>query len=329
MGKNRLSHSSVTTYLECSMKYKLHYIDKIRTIKTKSAFIFGHALDCAFNVLLKERDLQKALRVFLYRMDNSIINGKRVKVSSTDLVSYTKNDLDMELINYYECKELNNLSWHSLCLKGKLIIEAYHREVLPKIKKVISVQKKISLVNEDGDSIGGLLDAVVVWKDGKIYLIDNKSSTVKYEDDSVRESNQLALYHYVEKDNIKLDGAGFIVLNKNINKNRIKTCKKCKTICETNHKTCNITLRMPKARCNGEFEVTINPTVDIEYFFNTIEPEDEERVIEAFDKVNQGIENKEFVCNGDQCYTKFGKCVYWDYCKTGSMEGLVNLKEKK
>lgn len=338
MSPNRLSYSAITTYEECSMKYYLHYIQKLRPIATKSAFVFGNALDGAFNSLLKERNLEKALRVFRYRMNNIIVNGKRVKVKNSEFVTYTKNDLDEEFVRF--CANRDELpytlnGYTSLLLKGDMMVRAYFHEVLPKIKEVISIQKRISLKNDDGDSISGTLDAIITWEDGKTYIVDNKSSTVKYTDDSVRESNQLALYHYVEKNNTKLDGAMFIVLDKNINKNKKKECTSCQIINTSSHKTCPEMILFEDGagnskhiRCNGEFFVTINPSVDIDYKFGKIEPEDEERVLEVFDRVNQCITDGIFECKGKACYTKFGKCIYQDYCLNGSMEGLVQLDKK-
>lgn len=324
---NKLSHSSVQMFQECSVKYKLHYIDKIRTDNSKSAFLFGNALDMAFNSLLKGDSLSKALNIYEYRMKNTIINNKRVRVLDSKLITYTKNDFNKELVSHFNGKQHINQPWYSLFLKGKLIVEAYHYKVIPKIQKVISIQKRISLKNEDGDSISGLMDAIVIWEDGKTYLIDNKSSTVKYEDDSVRQSNQLALYHYIEKDNVHLDGAGFIVLDKNIEMNSVKTCGKCSYISTSSHRKCEALIN--QVRCNGEWVITYNPTVNINYFFDKIQEEDENRVIEEFDRVNKQIHKQEFSCDFDKCYTKFGRCPYYYLCRDGSMVGLVNLKEKK
>jgi hypothetical protein len=325
--KNKLSHSSITMYLESSMKWFLHYREKIRPVKTKSALVFGNALDAAFNSLLQHRNLSKAMQVFMYRMKNVIINNKRVKIDETDLVIYTKNDLDQELLEYFKATEHSNPQWMSLCLKGKLIVEAYYNEVLPRIKDVLSIQKRVRLENADGDSIEGKLDAIVRWEDGNVYLVDNKSSTVRYTPESVKESNQLALYNYIEKDNYPINACGFIVLNKNINKNKTKTCISCGYVTQSNHKKCNNEVN--GKRCNGEFIVQIHPTVSIEYIFDVLGDSDGERVIEEFDKVNNLIHNGEFKCPGDNCKSKFGVCQYWNYCRTGDMTGLVKLPERK
>ena len=321
-----LSHSKVQTYLESSMKYKLHYLDKIRPTKTKSAFVFGSALDAAINVLLRQESLEKAKRVFQYRLSNIMLHGKRVKVKTTDSVIYTKKDLDEELLAYYGVRDSDNPAWESLRVKGLLLIEAYKEQVMPKIAKVFNIQKNIALDNPDGDRIVGVLDAVVLWEDGKTYIIDNKTSTVKYEEDSVRQSNQLVLYYYIEKDHLDLDGAGFIVLDKNINKNRKKRCTKCGNITTGKPWTCDAINQ--GTRCNGSWEILLNPTVNVDFIFSEdIQSEDEDRVISEFDKVNQGIADGVFQCGENGCMTKYGPCIYRNFCEDGNMEGLVNVKK--
>ena len=71
------------------------------------------------------------------------------------------------------------------------------------------------------------MDLIEEWEDGKTYLLDNKSSSVKYAEDSAKTGQQLPLYYYIKKDDYKLDGVGYIVMSKKINKNKVKTCKKC------------------------------------------------------------------------------------------------------
>jgi PD-(D/E)XK nuclease superfamily len=315
----------MSMFMESPMKYFLHYIRKIRPIKTKSAFIFGKAIDEALNELLKTRNVENAQNAFLANMRYSPINGERVSIEESDLVTYTKSDLDEELMAYFGgCNSLNR-PWYSLCVKGKMIIDAYAKEVMPHVKEVISIQKRISLKNEVEDEIYGMLDAIVIWDDKKVYLIDNKTSSVKYDMDSVRDSNQLALYHYIEKDQIRLDGAGFIVLDKNINKNKMKTCIKCGNRSQTQHKTCNAVVN--GNRCCGGWSISIDPSVNVDFIFSEIPEESEDRVIECFDKVNNEIATGEFKCTG--CYSKFGPCVYKKYCETGDMEGLVDLGKTK
>lgn len=307
---NRLSNSSVDRFLECSLCYKLHTVDRIRPIRQKSALLFGAALDSALNYLLladfNAEGLFHAKTIFYdnwYKVDNN-------------LTDFSKSDLDEELIeswekNSFPRKDKNN-SWKSLLYKGMLFLEQYHKDILPKIKKVIAVQEPVNLKNADGDEITGILDLIVEWEDGKTYLLDNKSSSVKYAPDSAKTGQQLPLYYYIVKEKYKLDGIGYIVLSKKINKNKVKKCKLCGTINEGSHKTCPETIVKP--RCGGEFDITINPSVDWDIILNTVDEADEQRVIKTFDEVNDNIVNQRFANEHSEKKNKFYQwCPYKEY----------------
>lgn len=302
MKKTRLSHTSVQKYLSCSLCYKLYYIDGVRPIARKSALEFGGALDEALNHLLLTKNLEGAQGIFYHKW-HKLVDAE---------VTYSKSDVDEELIRYFEPKwDGEKAGWFSLYLKGKMFINAYNDEVLPKIKKVIAVQEPISIVNADGDEIYGGLDLIVEWINNKTYLMDNKSSSVPYADDSAKTSQQLPLYYFAVREKFKLDGIGYIVLYKKINKNRVKTCKKCGIVNQSSHKTCNE--GSGKNRCHGEFDITINPTVDIQYVFNNVEESDIDRVIADFDYANHGITHEIFAEEHNPVRGKYGYCDLKDY----------------
>lgn len=90
----------------------------------------------------------------------------------------------------------NNLCWLSLYRKGELMIAAYERDILPEIEQVFDIQKEIDLTNESGDKLRGKIDFIASFKDdpNTRYLVDNKTSSEPYKDDSVANSTQLAIY---------------------------------------------------------------------------------------------------------------------------------------
>lgn len=322
--KVKLSNSSVDKYNECSLCYNLHYNKGIRPVKTGSALIFGGIIDKALNELLLTKDLHKALLLF---------NNEWNKVENSQLIKYSKSDLDKELLDYYLGLDgKNNPEWKTLQIKGQLFIEAYNLEVLPKIKKVIAVQEPITIKNADNDEITGFLDLIVEWEDGKTYLMDNKTSSVQYSETAAKDNQQLPLYYYATKDKYKLDGIGYIILSKKINKNKVKKCKLCGFLNETQHKTCNELVDVSVQgdgqfeRCNGEFDITINPTVDIQYIFNQVEELDIDRVIETFDNVNYCISNEIFATEHNPIRGKYGWCPFKDYYENSP--DFIKLEKK-
>lgn len=296
----------VNMYLSCPLCYKAHYVDKWRPKKVKSYFLFGSALDTALNDLLITRSQGKSIDLF-----RTVWNTKCYGQN----IDWLKTDLDQELLDHYQITG-DNKEYFSILLKGQLMIEAYYKEVLPKIKEVVAIQKPVKLLNKDGDEINGFLDAIIRKTDDKLYLIDNKSSGSKYTSDAPKTNNQLPLYHYIIKNEYPIEKAGYIVMQKKINKNKVKECKNCGAFNSSSHKTCdkivdkNIGFTNPRQiRCNGQFLTTINPSCDIQTVFNKIEPEDEIRVLNDFDKALYGIKNQIFEKGPP---SKYGKCTYFD-----------------
>jgi hypothetical protein len=108
----------------------------------------------------------------------------------------------------------NNLCWLSLYRKGEMMIAAYERDILPEIHEVFDIQKEIELVNDSGDKLRGKIDFIASFKDDPTirYLVDNKTSSEPYKDDSVANSVQLAIYCEAET----CDRGAYIVLQKKV-----------------------------------------------------------------------------------------------------------------
>lgn len=114
----------------------------------------------------------------------------------------------------------NNLCWLSLYRKGEMMLKAYERDILPEIEEVFDIQKEVELINESGDKLRGKIDFIASFKDNPNvrHILDNKTSSEPYKEDSVANSVQLAIYCEAEN----CDRAGYIVLEK---KMRIKEPK--------------------------------------------------------------------------------------------------------
>lgn len=218
--------------------------------------------------------------------------------------------------------------WLSMNRKGIAMIDSYSKEILPKIKKVLAVQKPISTKNDQGDEVAGFLDLVVTWEDGKNYLLDNKTSTKEYEKTSPMRSQQLVLYYHIEKEQYNLHGAGFIVLYKHLIKNKTKVCTSCSFDGSgTAFKTCNNIIE--NKRCGGEWEIRINPKAKIEVILNEIPQASEDLVIETFDLANEAIKSAHFNPNLNACINGALVCPYFNYCWKGDSSDLVKIEKKE
>lgn len=259
---------------------------RLRPTDTGSALVFGGAVDVGLNSLLndkkdgREPSLERAKTMF----------DAEFGATDPNTIKYSKADLDPSLIEDLQVT-YNPPAWHSLQAKGHMILTAYLEQVIPRIEKVILVQHEISLKNEFGDALIGVVDLVATI-DGKTYILDNKTSSIKYSEDSASISQQLGTYFEALKDEYKLDGVGFIVIPKNIRKKK-------------------------------------EPRVPIEMVFGSVGESVLSETFKMYETVLDGIKNGRFECSRNCCKQPW-PCVYKTYCDSGGTD-LTGLKyqEKK
>lgn len=367
----KLSHSSIYTYSTCSRKFDLHYNKRLRSRVISGALLFGSAMDKALGTLLETKDLETAKKQFFQTWTFQEINGILTPLNNTDKVVYAQKDYDADLIfaedeltfktlfnNEKSLKQLtafyrelkkekghNGLTeeqkliynyghWVCLLNKGLIMLEGYHKHILPRIKKVYSQQKKISIKNSEGDEIIGYIDLIAEMDDGKIYILDHKTSSSEYDQDSAMQSPQLILYYHAEKDAFKAQGVGFIVLYKQLNKNKVKICTKCQYDGSGGrHKTCpQMTEKIsdyPSTRCEGEWKETIAPEARFDVILNEVPESAEILVMDTFDLSAQGIKKEVFTPNLNACGTGEWICQFKKLCWKGKDDDLIVLSEKK
>lgn len=350
----------------CPKSFELHYLHRIRPTTINASLIFGSALDVALNRLLLEnngsefkaltdaftttelngeqvyvptcKDIVYANTDFdsdlLFEADAPFITEELEKLgvqgcedflSTYKRLKDKKTNTGFNSLTDKEKSTYNLLNWVSLYNKGVLMLVAYKEQVLPKFNKVISVQEQVSLSNGE-DSITGFIDLVADVKGHGTVILDNKTSAMEYAEDSVLLSAQLALYTHILEEKYKTRKAGFIVLRKQIIKNRKKICSKCGNDGSgARHKTCDA--MVDGARCHGEWTETIDPRVNIQFIVNEIPQRTEEIVMENMDAANQAIKNGVFVRNFNACSNTYGgDCVYKQYCYSNSMKNLCKAK---
>lgn len=306
----KISYSASNKYEECSFKYKLHYLDKLRDTKIHSPLFFGSAIDEALNVLLLKKkkeltDAEKLLangcvkEVFINHLKNIYHNDQYIDVSMFPLASYYKSDLDENIFEDEDWEAINMVAddqtvlenftyWTSLKRKGLMFLEEYEKNIMPQIEEVFAIQKHVIL--PDGKaSLVGVIDFIASFVDepGVKYIVDNKTSGKPYPKDAVSTSDQLHIYAEHEE----LHNAAFIVMEKKIRK------------------------RDPKVRIN-----IVKGKINESQLNNT------------FDKVTNifnNIKDEKFEKNWDSCWNYGKKCPYFDYCRNGSTKGLIKKGEDK
>ena len=108
-----LSKSQINLYLDCSLKYKFQYVDKLPKAFKSSGLAFGTSIHSALEWLHKER-----------LKGHSVSLEKVSKILEADWYGQ-KADAEIE----YK----NGESWEMLLLKGKEILNLYLSEPVKKI----------------------------------------------------------------------------------------------------------------------------------------------------------------------------------------------------
>lgn len=106
---NRVSHSAVATYAECGKKYRLHYIDRLRSKVISGALLFGSSIDHALNLLIKEKNLEESIKLFdkSFRFQN--INNEGTYIPNSTKVVYSERDFDFDLLTQDDIKKIVEL----------------------------------------------------------------------------------------------------------------------------------------------------------------------------------------------------------------------------
>lgn len=294
----QLSYSAAQKYLLSPRAYYLHYILRLRPSELSSALFFGNAMDLGLNTILTQKmkdkpiDTSVAKDIFLKAWESQDVDGKKIVFSEPGTIKFSKTDQDETFLNETDIDDItvNGLdpAWVSMRRKGLMMIDAYVDQVLPRIKKVHFVQKHIKLTNQTGDSFIGFIDFCATFDNDKTYIMDNKTSSIKYKSDSVNTSEQLSTYYEAMREELNLDGAGYVVIPKKFRKQKI-------------------------------------PFVPIEIQFGEINEELIAKTFQMYDEVLHGIKMGRFECNPEKCAQVPWGCGYRRYCESNGQD-LTGLK---
>jgi hypothetical protein len=302
----QISFSAVQKFEECAKKYYFHYIRKVRPIKMGSPLIFGSAIDTALNELLITKDVEKARSIFIEEWSNFKFPGDENKtpVRNNPKVKYSKADsndtgLEVDGLN----GDPQNDNWLYLRSKGLLMIDTYNHYIIPSLE-VITVQNEVLLSNKSNDQLRGYLDLIAKFNPtqelldicpevaeyaGKIILFDNKTSGYAYKSDSVKTSPQLGTYFPYSQKNYNTEFAGYIVLHKNLRKNK-------------------------------------KPAVRVQIVIDKIDPDVIDSTFNDYNIALVEIKDGNFPRNLESCMGKYGMCEYYNLCHNMNTVDLVDVK---
>lgn len=243
------------------------------------------------------------INYYLSDYDETILTGadlKRIEryKEENDFVEMNFSDLRDKYKSHSlprTVKKLMNFMFYISCRRrGILMIRAYEKEILPRIKKVHAIERQITIGEKDGeDSIIGYIDLICDFEmdDGSIQkvLFDHKTSSVKYPAKRLTESQQLALYNYSEK----IDNVGYIVMVKKIKQPK-RGMRKGEIFC------------------------------DVQVMIGQIEEEVTMSILEFAAQTLENIQAEKFDKKFDSCFAFGQRCQYYGICR--EKKGLAECR---
>ena len=170
-----LSYSSISTYLECPLKFKLKYLDGLKE-KPKPYFSFGSSLHDALRFLYSYRPPPPNLEALLkYYEENWVSEGYVSKEEEEGYFSY-----------------------------GKKILTEFYNLHIREFKIPIAVEHQFN-IEIDGIPVTGFIDRIDKIEDNKAEIIDYKSGKNIFDKSDVEESEQLMLYQLAVEESIGLE----------------------------------------------------------------------------------------------------------------------------
>jgi len=353
--KYTMSHSRASTWLECPEKEHLRYVEHVEPKEYGSSLAFGIAIDIAVSHLLKlhkEGKTQEGINSLKSIFLDDKEKGWKLSFSAPG-IKFTKTDLDMsvlvskedkDLIEFWETslntkledavtakrqqeyKEmteeeitiLHHATWLSLRNKGYLMLDAFVREVLPKIKKVIAIQHKIEGTIEGDKDAKGYIDFIVEFDGHSTPVVfDLKTSAYFYDSNAVFLSPQLTLYASAVGSSLGTELAGFIVLLKSMGGTSV--CEKClyKKEKGSRFKSCNRIIPLDVdtnvgERCNGVW-IEI-PEANVQILVDKVPVKRQDQYLNSFVNLTTLASQGLRIQNWNSCKGKFGICDFYRLC---------------
>lgn len=313
--KTRISHSAWSRYLTCAHSYDLHYNKRLRPEKISSNLVFGSAID---NALLDRFLGHGEDPVEVFKADFTYEKNKDVYFEPKD---YQPEIFTQEQLDHLKDKDISFIQWANFRVKGRYLIDAFVENIVPRINKVIDVQRETT-------GRPGFIDLIADIDDHGEVLLDLKTARRAYNTDQAEQSTQLALY---AKDQ-GFKKVGFLVLVKTLSLGKV--CSKCGFDGSGRQfKTCSNEIN--GSRCHGKWDIEVKPP-KWQIIIQDVNELLQQNVIDSMTQVETAIEKKIFPKNLNNCGAIYGKiCPYFRYCHHNDELGLTihesssNVKEKK
>lgn len=252
---------------------------------------------------------------------SSIKSKKKEKTWDKQMGKFQGQVKNDAYISSEDRKFAHRVIWTCCLNRGKLMLEAFQRDLLPEIEEVVATQKDIQVVNEEGDKLVGIIDYIFKLKGHeKLILIDLKTAGRPYTLHDLNTSDQLSIYGAVEG----VGSVGYMVLLKSIKYER--TCTNCggeppsaqKKLCD------KVACKKKKARYDN-----VTSKAETQLITRDLREEESEEIFDDFSDVLVAIKNEVNWKNPSSCFNFGKRCEYYDFCWGGkSLDEIPGIKKK-
>ncbi len=221
----------------------------------------------------------------------------------------------------------NRMCWLSMKRKGKILLNSFHQQFLPKVKRVISTQGRAQIQDPNtGDTITGFID-MVLEIDGydKPIIFDLKTAANPYSQQDIDLTQQLTLYAAMKGQEYNTDLVGYVVLSKNIQKSTVNTCKSCGHTKNSSHHTCNNIVG--GKRCGGEWDEKVVLEPQVQVLVEKKDPNQINDLLMDYGNIILAMKQEIVYKNTSKCNNWYGsQCPFYGVCHKNDYTGLTNKK---
>jgi putative RecB family exonuclease len=183
-----VSHNQIFTYLNCSLKYKFHYVEKRKPERLSIALPFGKAMHAAeelFYRSLKAGHNKEPLKALLEAFE-AVLNLELEKNAGTPVV-WKKNTPDQA----------------GAIAMGKSMLTTFYESIDLSGFAVVDVELPLTarLYTDDGlpteFMLVGILDLLLMDEQSEAVVVDNKTAALSMSQSSADDNHQMSAYAYL------------------------------------------------------------------------------------------------------------------------------------
>ncbi len=186
-----ISYSQIFTYLACSLKYKLQYVENRRYERIGSSLFLGSAIHTSierYYKSLKNKGVIEPLNILTELLEDCIA----LEIDNTDVpIIYKKEAPDRE----------------GLVQMGKALLKTFYENVDLNGFEIVDVEAPLSarLYTDEGDptdfQLIGIVDLILMDENNDLVVVDNKTAAKPKSQSAVDDDLQFSAYSYLVASN--------------------------------------------------------------------------------------------------------------------------------